>query len=268
MSFSARQYARYLTVSPQDRQWDLYVTAIGWAREESEAIFRTVYPEPYRFTWQKGRIIVDYAALYVTQGEGEFETEATGCKTVTAGTVLLLFPGVWHRYRPRETTGWVKYSVAFNGGYAKRLEQRKFISRDKPILDTGLDDAILRPYLSLLDLMQSERDGLQPLLAAHALEALAAILAAAQTRRQKATHNSIVREAKRFLEHHPEEIVDMESPGVTPGPKLRALPPRLHAADGHAAVQVPHAAADQPGQAIAGRHQSYHRSDCHRVGVR
>ena len=121
------------------------------------------------------------------------------------------FRASWHRYRPRETTGWVKYSVAFNGGYAKRLEQRKFISRDKPILDTGLDDAILRPYLSLLDLMQSERDGLQPLLAAHALEALAAILAAAQTRRQKATHNSIVREAKRFLEHHPEEIVDMKA---------------------------------------------------------
>lgn len=212
MSVLAHQYFRYLPVSQRDRQWDLYVTGIGWAGEQSEVTYQqAVHPEPYRFTWQKGRIISEYAVFYITRGEGEFETEVTGRQTVTAGNVVLLFPEVWHRYRPSETTGWVKYSVAFNGSYARRLVQRKFISQSEPILDTGLDDTILRPYLSLLDLVQSDRDGLQPLLAAHTLEILAAALSAVQTRRHNAARSAIVREAKQFLQHHAEETVDMKA---------------------------------------------------------
>jgi AraC-like DNA-binding protein len=152
----------------------------------------------------------EYAIFYITRGQGEFESQTTARRTVTAGHVILLFPGVWHRYRPGAQSGWTRYAVAFNGGYPKRLVQRKFITPEQPVLDTGLDDAILRPFLSLLDHVRSEPLGLQQLIAANSMEILGAALAAVRSRRDCGKHGALVNEAKLILEQRAEESVSMQ----------------------------------------------------------
>ena len=109
--------------------------------------------------------------------EGEFESKASGRKMVPAGSVVLLFPGVWHRYRPIPNVGWDEYWVSFNGEYIERLIQQGFFSPEEPVLKTGLDDLILRGYLTLLDRLHAEPVGFEQLLAATVVEILAAALA-------------------------------------------------------------------------------------------
>jgi len=151
----------------------------------------------------------DYAVLYVTSGEGEFESEATERRIVSTGSVILLFPGSWHRYRPAGATGWTKYSVAFGGGYAGRLVRRHFFSPQSPVLDTGLDDTLLHAYLRVLERVRTEPPGYPQLIAADTMEILAATLAATRGRQTGTTLEAAIRQARHFLEEHAEQWVDV-----------------------------------------------------------
>ena len=136
------------------------------------------HPHGFAFSWSKGRVLSEYQALHVTRGEGEFESKRSGRKIVPAGSVVLLFPGVWHRYRPIPNVGWDEYWVSFNGEYIERLIQQGFFSPKNPFSRPGLDDLILRGYLTLLDRLHAEPVGFEQLLAATVVEILAAALGA------------------------------------------------------------------------------------------
>jgi len=135
---------------------------------------------------------------------------AAGKKTVTAGNVILLFPGTWHRYRPSKKTGWTYYWVHFSGGYPARLVERKFISPENPVLETGLDETIFHSYRCLLDRVRSDPPGLQQLAAANVMEIIGAALAAVRARQSGTELNALVRQAMRLLEQSTEDFVDME----------------------------------------------------------
>lgn len=212
MSLFGREYRRYLPVSRRDRRWDLYVTGVGHTTVEVAGPDRPGdrYPRGNWYAAEHGRRLGDYAVVYIGQGQGDFESESTGKQVVPAGTVILLFPDLWHRYFADKETGWTEYWVTFGGGYPKRLMQRGFISPDDPVLKTGLDDAILRPFLRLLDRVRSEPLGLQQLASADVMEILAAALAANRARQNGATLGALVRQATLILRGRTTETVDME----------------------------------------------------------
>jgi AraC-like DNA-binding protein len=211
MSTLPQEFFRYLPVSERDMQWDFYVTGAGCSSVPPGSRYpRSAHPELYQLAWDCGRILPEYQVLYITRGEGEFESELTGKREIKTGSVMLLFPGVWHRYRPLRRTGWDEYWVSYNGDYAKRLVERGFISPQMPVLNADLDDAILQPYLCLLDRVRQEPPGYQQLIAANAMEILAAALAAVRTSRTGSRATAAIREAKIFLAQSTESLVDME----------------------------------------------------------
>jgi hypothetical protein len=127
MSALPQEYFRYLPISERDVQWDFYVTGAGCSSVPSGDHYpRSVHPDLYQFAWDRGRVLPEYQVLYITRGEGIFESEPSGKCDVKAGNVILLFPGVWHRYRPSPSVGWDEYWVSYNGDYAKRLVERGF----------------------------------------------------------------------------------------------------------------------------------------------
>jgi len=154
------------------------------------------------YTWEKGRVLHEYTALYIAAGKGSFESTAGGAEDVKAGTVILLFPGEWHRYRPALESGWDEYWVSFAGSWVDGLVREGFFSPEQPMLTTGVDETIQHAYLDLLDRSGAEPIGYQQLNAASVQELLAGILAAARRQRLGGRGDEVVRLAKVALEQH------------------------------------------------------------------
>jgi len=211
MTLYGREYRRYLPVSERDRLWDLYVTGVGHTTVEVAGADHPDerLPQGNWYAAEHGRRLGDYAVVYVSRGQGDFESELTPKQEVPAGSVILVFPHVWHRYFADRKTGWTEYWITFAGGYADGLAQRGVISPQKPMLATGMEDAILRPFLRLLDRVRSEPAGLQQLAAADVMEILAAALTADRRRRAGGPLDAQIRAARLFLRQHTTENVDL-----------------------------------------------------------
>jgi AraC-like DNA-binding protein len=211
MSKTAKEYDRYLPVSERGRQWGLYVTGGGFGQVGPGGRYpRNGHPASYEFAWQKGRFLHEYQIVYIRAGEGVFESNATGERSIDAGTVFLLFPEVWHRYRPCDPTGWEEYWVGFAGEDAERLLGRGFISPDEPLLQTGPDDLVLHAFTTLLDRLRSEPVGFEQLIAASVWEILAAALGAARRQATGGRLHELVRRAKMILEDPTEGLPVIE----------------------------------------------------------
>jgi AraC-like DNA-binding protein len=194
-------FFRYLPVSDRDRQWGLYVTAGGFnAIAPGQPYPRPGHPALYAYQWSHGRILPEYQALYITRGAGEFESRPSGRRRIQNPSLILLFPGVWHRYRPLPRVGWDEYWVSFNGPHADRLVEQGFFSPQEPILKTGSDDVLLHAYATLLDRLRSEPVGFQQLLAAGVMEIVASALAAVRAHGTGTRMHHLVREAKAAIE--------------------------------------------------------------------
>jgi AraC-like DNA-binding protein len=201
MTAFVRDEFRHLVVVSRDHKWGLFVTAAGVQFIPPGICFRPKGHSPaHDYVWRHGRILQEYAIVYVIRGKGEFESKLTGRKIVAAGNVILLFPDVWHRYRPAEEIGWDHYWVTFQGDYADRLRQEGFLDPKEPVLDAGVDELLLRPFTTLLDRVRSQPLGLQPLIATDTLAIIAGMLNAVQRRRAGSHIHEIVGQAKAVIE--------------------------------------------------------------------
>lgn len=116
-------------------------------------------------------MLSQHQVLYISQGRGEFEAEGAGSCELKAGDAFLLFPGVWHRYRPLPETGWTEYWVGFAGDYAARLTGSLF-SPVRPVVHVGHMDSLLRLFVHMSEIMQTTPPGYRLLAAAEAMSIL------------------------------------------------------------------------------------------------
>lgn len=73
------------------------------------------HPAEFNFDWKRGRMLADFALVLITKGGGEWEAGSGGLTGVSAGDVLYLVPGGWHRYRPDSSTGWMEKWISLRG---------------------------------------------------------------------------------------------------------------------------------------------------------
>jgi AraC-like DNA-binding protein len=207
-------YYRYLPISPRDREWGLYVTGAGYRNVLPHSPYPQtghVHPPSHEFSWQRGRKFHEYAIAYLSDGQGEFESREIGRTVFGPGTTLLLFPEVWHRYRPVNDIGWREYWVTFHGDIAERMQQRGFIRPETPVVNTGLDDAIIHSFTSIVDRLRSETVGFQQLIAADTVAIIAAVLAAERNRWADGRTCDLVRRAKAAIEEQTESLPIIDS---------------------------------------------------------
>src|SRR5690606_20325449 len=121
------------------------------------------HPDPYQFKWQNGRILQEYQLIYISKGKGIFESQSAGFIKVQAGSIILLFPGEWHRYRPDPNTGWVEYWAGFKGNIADSFLDNSFFHRKAPLIHTGIRPDIISLYQDIMGHTRSELPGYQPL---------------------------------------------------------------------------------------------------------
>jgi AraC-like DNA-binding protein len=144
-------FFHYLPVDEETMAQGMYVTGGGRATiQPGEKYPPSGHPPLYQFEWLRGRTLPEYQLLLITGGEGEFESEATGSVELCDSTLLILFPGVWHRYRPKVAVGWTERWFSFNGEAIQQLlDTRHFgprnaVSRpqDAMLLAEAFDDLL------------------------------------------------------------------------------------------------------------------------------
>ncbi|MCZ4222573.1 AraC family transcriptional regulator [Pedobacter rhodius] len=158
-------YFKYLPVSDEEKIWGLYVLNAGCTRiEPNQAYPYKNHPSHHNFTWENGRILNEFQLIYITKGQGIFESESAGKLEVAAGNIILLFPGERHRYKPNSATGWDEYWIGFQGGIIDNLVSNNFFTKENPITDLGFNERILNTLLEIIERTKEEKSGYQSLI--------------------------------------------------------------------------------------------------------
>ena len=101
--------------------------------------------------------------LYITYGRGIFESRVSGPVKVNPGNILVLFPGVWHRYRPSRSTGWDEFWVDIKGQVVDLLVEQGRLTPQSPVLDVGLNEDLLDQFQQCAELCELQPIGFRQL---------------------------------------------------------------------------------------------------------
>lgn len=176
-------YSKYLTAGKVDMDWGLHVLTTGFTKIPSGKTYPMYsHPNEYHFTWEEGRILGEYQLIYITRGSGVFESANTSPIQIQEGTILLLFPGEWHRYKPDPASGWDEYWVGFNGPYTQQLLRKKYFSKSNPVLIVEQDEDILRLFLQIIEDVRAENIAYQQVISAVVVQLLANVYAVSKRR--------------------------------------------------------------------------------------
>jgi AraC-like DNA-binding protein len=150
---------KYLTHNPEDKSWGIYLTVAGYARVAPESIYPPHgHPAGYNFNWLKGRILHEYQINYITQGEGIMETR-DGTFPVSEGSIILLKPNLWHRYKPLSKTGWTEHYLGFNGDIADSMIKSSSLLNELPVIQIGFHELLINVFQDIFNYIKSEKPG-------------------------------------------------------------------------------------------------------------
>lgn len=160
-----KQSFKYLTHTNDDEKWGLFLNVVGFAGVMPDEKYPPVgHPENYHFNWEGGRILDEFQLVYITKGAGVFETK-TQKINVKEGNLLLIYPFVWHRYKPNSETGWTENYVGFDGTIAKQI--MTFFPKEEPVRYIGFNDQVHQTFLKLTELAEQEKIGYQQIASSH-----------------------------------------------------------------------------------------------------
>ncbi len=177
---SGEAFHHYLPVDDQAIKWGIYVTGAGRATiSPGQSYPPPGHPGPYDFRWQLGRTLPEFQVLLVTQGGGVFESQETGRVRVQDGTLLFLFPGVWHRYQPDSNAGWTERWLSFNGELAHRFMDHGPIDATSAVRKSKDSEGVGGEFDRLLGNIHMNPSQNSLLLSLHAMSLLATAIEAA-----------------------------------------------------------------------------------------
>jgi len=166
-------YYKYLPVSEDDKKWGLHVLNAGCNHiPKAEVYPEPCHPSHHYFNWEQGRVFNEYQVIYISKGEGVFESETCPATTVREGTVIMLFPDEWHRFKPNPDTGWDEAWTGFEGNIIHNLVQHNFFSRSHPLLYIGLQETVVHLLSDIIEKTKIEKPGYQPVIAGSVLQLL------------------------------------------------------------------------------------------------
>ncbi len=105
------------------------------------------HPQYYAFKEEGGRVIPEYALVFILSGAGMFEAAGIPSARVGAGSMFYIVPGAWHRYSPIPGTGWSERWLTLNGTLLHQLRNSATLSDRSQLLQ-------MRDAGKCLDLLQ------------------------------------------------------------------------------------------------------------------
>lgn len=180
-----KNYFIYLPNRKSHDPWECVATSLGYSKIPPHHDYPPLrHPVDHHFTWANGRVLQAYQIIYISEGRGVFESEGlTKRWRVGSGSVLLLFPGVWHRYAPDDKTGWAEHWIECSGGCFDRARETGQIDPGRSVLRIGFVPDLLLCFDRCHSLAQRLSRGSQALLSTMGIHILSLVLEAARLRR-------------------------------------------------------------------------------------
>ncbi|MDP4277556.1 MAG: AraC family transcriptional regulator [Bacteroidota bacterium] len=163
MDTKSINHFNYLTVNDKDREWGLFLTTCGYQSIPPSKVnpFLSIHPSVYSFNTKRGRVLDEFQLLFIVKGSGSFESTHCAKTQISAGNIILLFPGEWHNYSYDAHTGWDEYWVGFDGINARSMMPSSFFSESDPVFKVGIDDEFISYYKSIIEYAEQEAKGYQ-----------------------------------------------------------------------------------------------------------
>lgn len=206
-------YHKYLPVTELEEQWGLYVTTVGYTHIGANQQYpvNTEHPASHSFTWNKGRILDGYYVVYISKGQGVFESGNTKPGAVSQGTCFFLFPGVWHRYKPNLQSGWEEYWIGFKGDYADALMKKGIFKAAQPFVEAGMNEQLLVLFQKIIEAVKLAPAGYHQVIAGMALQILGLLHSIRQYKSEADDPTQqLINKAKFLLRESLENEVNME----------------------------------------------------------
>ena len=148
---SKHNVIKYLPTNNDENIWGMSISGIGFQSIDPKGSYPLKgHPIGYTFNPDRGRIIDEFALVYIVKGEGTFTSINCLEKKISKGDAFFIFPGQWHSYQPIANIGWDEYYVTFQGDYFEKL-LNGIINRANPIFHIGMNDQIVKHFGEMLD---------------------------------------------------------------------------------------------------------------------
>src|SRR6218665_134093 len=193
-------FYKYLPACKEEESWGLTVLNAGCTHSPAGNEYPSKnHPAHHNFNWNTWRVLDEYQVIYITHGQGIFESENFKQTAVKAGTIILLFPNERHRYKPDHGTGWDEYWVGIKGHIIDNLLASGYLRPDNPCLYIGLNYSVFNIYNCIVEKTKHEQPGYQLLVWGGVLHLLGTCYAAVkQNAPENKTEELIINKA-RFL---------------------------------------------------------------------
>lgn len=176
------------------------------------------HPNEYRFDWENGRVLKEFQLVYISKGRGIFETKTTPPTVIEGGTAFLLFPDVWHRYRPEGEIGWEEFWVGFEGHYPEYLMRQDCFDADRPIIKIGFDAELMNVFLRLIDTLKFEGIAYKQISSCLVIQLLALIYASVlMTESQPSAKEKAVNHFRFMIHQKWDQTLNMEDLAASQG---------------------------------------------------
>ena len=204
----------YCPIGEPQRKFGIYITGAGReVTKPGEAYPHEYHSSDYYFTWESGRTLAEweYQLLYISDGRGEIEFSRGKPIAIEAGTVILLRPGEWHRYRPDKTTGWSEVYIGLGGDFLDRIAAEPFFETRPTVLKVHPNGKFEHDMLALVEEIQSLISERPYYLAMKTMTLMANLIETTRVKKSRTAHNTEIRRACLFIAHHLGDTIDFPS---------------------------------------------------------
>ncbi len=171
------EFYHYLPVNDEAMDWGLYLTGAGRGRIPARRRYPPAgHPSLYQFDWSRGRTLPEFQIILITDGKGVFESVPTGRASIDPDTLILLFPGIWHRYQPDPATGWRERWISLNGEIAHRMMDQQLLCPAGAVCRPADVSQIAQQFDRLLDRIHAKPTGNSILLSLRAMDLIAEVI--------------------------------------------------------------------------------------------
>ena len=201
----------YCPIGQIQRQFGVYITGAGKeVTKPGEPYPHAYHSSDYYFTWKNGRALAnwEYQLLYIRSGKGVIEFRRGKSISVRGGSVIILHPGEWHRYRPDPETGWSEAYIGIGGEFLKHMIAEPFFRHPPTIIQLQPDGRFDHDLIALVEEIQANSVEHPYSLAMKTMALIASLSERPASLHGKSAYNVVIRRANLHIAHHLGEVID------------------------------------------------------------